>query len=207
MQKEVDNILVEIPEALPARVGEALSQVRAIHRRRVLRRLGGAVGSVVAVLAATVTLAAVNPALASQIPLVGDWLGSLFFALGVTGLGRRGGESLSTPAMIAWVLFVTEVVSVLLRPEGMFAVGIGVLFVILEVWLYLLVAGILDERFPEAELSIRPISILGVVSAVGYVMTMAFGSGILGVLCLLTGVAMKVWFMVQLAKLSKIVED
>ena len=29
MQKEVDNILVEIPEALPARVGEALSQVRA----------------------------------------------------------------------------------------------------------------------------------------------------------------------------------
>ena len=37
-----------------------------------------------------------------------DWLGSLFFALGVTGLGRRGGESLSTPAMIAWVLFVTE---------------------------------------------------------------------------------------------------
>ena len=53
MQKEVDNILVEIPEALPARVGEALSQVRAIHRRRVLRRLGGAVGSVVAVLAAT----------------------------------------------------------------------------------------------------------------------------------------------------------
>lgn len=141
------------------------------------------------------------------VDLLPDWLGSLFFALGVTGLGRRGGESLSTPAMIAWVLFVTEMVSVLLRPEGMFAVGIGVLFVILEVWLYLLVAGILDERFPEAELSIRPISILGVVSAVGYVMTMAFGSGILGVLYLLTGVAMKVWFMVQLAKLSKIVED
>lgn len=136
------------------------------------------------------------------VDLLPDWLGSLFFALGVTGLGRRGGESLSTPAMIAWVLFVTEMVSVLLRPEGMFAVGIGVLFVILEVWLYLLVAGILDERFPEAELSIRPISILGVVSAVGYVMTMAFGSGILGVLLLLTGVAMKVWFMVQLAKLS-----
>ena len=111
------------------------------------------------------------------VDLLPDWLGSLFFALGVTGLGRRGGESLSTPAMIAWVLFVTEMVSVLLRPEGMFAVGIGVLFVILEVWLYLLVAGILDERFPEAELSIRPISILGVVSAVGYVMTMAFGFG------------------------------
>lgn len=49
--------------------------MRAIHRRRVLRRLGGAVGSVVAVLAATVTLAAVNPALASQIPLVGSGWG------------------------------------------------------------------------------------------------------------------------------------
>ena len=27
MQKEVDNILVEIPEALPARVGEALDRL------------------------------------------------------------------------------------------------------------------------------------------------------------------------------------
>lgn len=91
MQKEVDNILVEIPEALPARVGEALSQVRAIHRRRVLRRLGGAVGSVVAVLAATVTLAAVNPALASQIPLVGEWLGGLFYEAGHDSKPGTGG--------------------------------------------------------------------------------------------------------------------
>ena len=77
------------------------------------------------------------------VDLLPDWLGSLFFALGVTGLGRRGGESLSTPAMIAWVLFVTEVISVLLRPEGMFAVGIGVLFVILEVMLLGLGVGII----------------------------------------------------------------
>ena len=141
------------------------------------------------------------------VDLLPDWLGSLFFALGVTGLGRRGGESLSTPAMIAWVLFVTEMVSVLLRPEGMFAVGIGVLFVILEVWLYLLVAGILDERFPEAELSIRPISILGVVSAVGYVMTMAFGSGILGGLGRQEGVPMRVCSMLQPPNPTKFVED
>ena len=96
MQKEVDNILVEIPEALPARVGEALSQVRAIHRRRVLRRLGGAVGSVVAVLAATVTLAAVTPALASQIPLVGEWLGSLFYEAGHDSKPGTGGAFIGT---------------------------------------------------------------------------------------------------------------
>ena len=96
MQKEVDNILVEIPEALPARVGEALSQVRAIHRRRVLRRLGGAVGSVVAVLAATVTLAAVNPALASQIPLVGEWLGGLFYEAGHDSKPGTGGAFIGT---------------------------------------------------------------------------------------------------------------
>ena len=36
------------------------------------------------------------------VDLLPDWLGSLFFALGVTGVGRRGGESLATPAMIAW---------------------------------------------------------------------------------------------------------
>ena len=139
--------------------------------------------------------------------LLPDWLGNLLFALGVTWLGRRDGEKLSTPAMIAWVLFATEVVSVLLQPEGFFAVGIGVLFVILEVWLYLLVAGILDERFPDAGLSIKPITELGVASAVGYTMTMALGSGILAVLCLLAGLGMKVWFMVQLWKLSRIVED
>ena len=91
MQKEVDNILVEIPEALPARVGEALSQVRAIHRRRVLRRLGGAVGSVVAVLAATVTLAAVNPALASQIPLVGSGWGACSTRLAMTANPAQAG--------------------------------------------------------------------------------------------------------------------
>ena len=141
------------------------------------------------------------------VDLLPDWLGTLLFALGVTLLGRRGGDNLSTPVMIAWALFAAEVVSVLLRPEGFYAVGIGVLFVILEVWLYLLVAGVLDERFPDAALSIKPISVLGVASAVGYVMTMAFGSGLLAVLCLLAGVAMKLWFMVQLWKLYRFVED
>lgn len=135
--------------------------------------------------------------------LLPDWLGCLLFALGVAGLGSQNGEKLSTPAMIAWVLFATEVVSVLLRPEGFFAVGIGVLFVILEVWLYLLVAGTLDERFPDAGLSIKPISILGVASAVGYTLTLASGSALLALLCLVASLAMKVWFIVQLWKLYK----
>ena len=64
--------------------------------RRVLRRLGGAVGSVVAVLAATVTLAAVNPALASQIPLVGEWLGGLFYEAGHDSKPGTGGAFIGT---------------------------------------------------------------------------------------------------------------
>src|SRR5699024_204920 len=52
--------------------------------------------SVVAVLAATVTLAAVNPALASQIPLVGEWLGGLFYEAGHDSKPGTGGAFIGT---------------------------------------------------------------------------------------------------------------
>ena len=68
-----------IPETLDNRVQQALLQVRRIHRGRVLRRMGGTAASLVAVCGLFVTLAAVNPALASQVPLIGSWLGTLFY--------------------------------------------------------------------------------------------------------------------------------
>ena len=140
--------------------------------------------------------------------LLPDWLGSLFFALGVTGLRRHSGaEKASTLSMMAWALFATDLVVLLLQPDGGFAVGIGILFVIVETWLYLLTAALLDECWPEAGLSLRPISVLGVVGAVGYVITMASGSGIIGVLCLLANIAMKVIFMVQLWRLAPYTGD
>ena len=136
------------------------------------------------------------------VDLLPDWLGSLFFALGVTGLSRRPGmDRASTLSMIAWVLFATDLVVLFLQPDGVFSVGIGILFIILETWMYLLTAALLDEQWPEARLSLRPISVLGVTGAVGYVVTMASGSGIIGVLCLLANIAMKVVFMVQLWRL------
>lgn len=79
MRDEMKTIQIPIPEELPQRVGEALSQVRAIHRGRVLRRASGAVGALVVAVGALFTVSYVNPAMASQIPLVGDWLGSLFY--------------------------------------------------------------------------------------------------------------------------------
>lgn len=77
MKRNVQQI--PISPQLETRVASALGQVQRIHRNALLRRAGGVLGSFVAVLGTLFTLAAVNPALASQIPLVGDWLGTLFF--------------------------------------------------------------------------------------------------------------------------------
>ena len=70
---------IAIPQELSARVEEAMTQVRSIHRKRVLRRAGTVMGCLVATAACVLTLSVANPALASQIPLVGRWLGSLFY--------------------------------------------------------------------------------------------------------------------------------
>lgn len=79
MREKVNEIPISIPEELGARVGAALGEVRRLHRKRVLRRAGAVMGSFVAVVGVMLGMAAVNPAMASQIPLVGDWLGSLFY--------------------------------------------------------------------------------------------------------------------------------
>ena len=47
-------------------------------------------GSFVAVVGVMLGMAAVNPAMASQIPLVGDWLGSLFYQPTTTARWEQG---------------------------------------------------------------------------------------------------------------------
>ncbi|MGI6256208.1 MAG: hypothetical protein ACOYJZ_11390 [Acutalibacter sp.] len=79
MRETVTETNIPIPAALDSRVQESLRQVRRIHRGRVLRRAGGTLSSLVVICGVFVTLAAVNPALASQVPLVGRWLGTLFY--------------------------------------------------------------------------------------------------------------------------------
>lgn len=79
MQKELSHIQIPIPSQLDDRVEEALGQVRRIHRGKVLRRVAAPLATLVVMVGTVFTLAAVNPALASQIPLVGSWLDSLFY--------------------------------------------------------------------------------------------------------------------------------
>lgn len=87
---------IPIPQELEDRMQQALGQVKTLHRRRMLRRAGTALGSVAVVLGATLTLAAANPALASQIPLVGNWLGSLFYQTQFNGKYSATGAFLDT---------------------------------------------------------------------------------------------------------------
>ena len=79
MQKELNDIQIPIPSQLDDRVEEALGQVLRIHRGKVLRRVATPLATLVVMVGTVFTLAAVNPALASQIPLVGSWLDSLFY--------------------------------------------------------------------------------------------------------------------------------
>lgn len=79
MREKVNEIQISIPEELGVRVGAALGEVRRLHRKRVLRRAGAVMGSFVAAVGVLMGMAAVNPAMASQIPLVGEWLGNLFY--------------------------------------------------------------------------------------------------------------------------------
>lgn len=96
MREKVNEIQISIPEELGTRVGAALGEVRRLHRKRVLRRAGAVMGSFVAVVGVMLGMAAVNPAMASQIPLVGDWLGSLFYQANYDSKVGAGGAFLET---------------------------------------------------------------------------------------------------------------
>ena len=87
---------ITIPQELGSRVEEALTQVRIIHRRRMVRRMGAIFGSFVVAAGVLFGMAAVNPALASQIPLVGNFLGSLFYETNHMSKVGTGGAYLET---------------------------------------------------------------------------------------------------------------
>lgn len=72
MSVEQERIEIDIPARLNTTVENTLRQVNAIHRRRVISRVGTTLGSLVAVFGAFLLVCFTNPALASQIPLIGD---------------------------------------------------------------------------------------------------------------------------------------
>ena len=71
MLEQKETFRIAIPSCLEDRVNESLRQVGKLHRKRVLRRAGTALGSFVAMVAAFLTFGFTNPALASQIPVLG----------------------------------------------------------------------------------------------------------------------------------------
>ncbi len=97
-----EEMMCDIPISpeLKSRVEQTLQEVQRIHRRKLLRRAGGIVGSFVAVVGILFTMAAVNPVLASHIPLIGDWLGSLFYDAGHDSKPGTGGTFLETYGLL-----------------------------------------------------------------------------------------------------------
>ena len=89
--------------------------------------------------------------------LLADWLGYLLFALGVMGLFPGEGRTPSNPALFAWLLAGTELVTALLMPEGFFAAAISTLFIALEVMLVLMVADALFARQPHLSAREKPL--------------------------------------------------
>lgn len=97
-----EEMMCDIPISpeLKSRVEQTLQEVQRIHRRKLLRRAGGIVGSFVAVVGILFTMAAVNPVLASHIPLIGDWLGSLFYDAAHDSKPGTGGTFLETYGLL-----------------------------------------------------------------------------------------------------------
>ncbi len=66
------EISLEIPARLSGVVDESLRQVEQLHRRRMAKRIGTTFGSFAALVAAFLVFGFSNPALASEIPLIGQ---------------------------------------------------------------------------------------------------------------------------------------
>ncbi len=72
MRENLDRIdIIAIPARLGSVVEESLEGVKKLHRRKIVRRLGAVGGTLTAFVAAFLIFGFTNPALASEIPLLG----------------------------------------------------------------------------------------------------------------------------------------
>ena len=127
--------------------------------------------------------------------LLADWLGYLLFALGVMGLFPGEGRAPSSPALFAWLLAGTELVTALLMPEGFFAAAISTLFIALEVMLVLMVADALFARQPHLSAREKPLRLLGIGSALAFVLSLFAPLGLITLVGMLLGVVFKLVFL------------
>lgn len=71
MREDLDRIDIAIPARLDSVVEESLNGVKKLHRRKIGKRLGTVSGTLAAFVAAFLIFGFTNPALASEIPLLG----------------------------------------------------------------------------------------------------------------------------------------
>lgn len=72
LRENLNDMEINIPARLDEVVGESLGEVRRLHRRKMGRRAGTAFGCLVAMAGAFLAFGFSNPALASEIPLLGN---------------------------------------------------------------------------------------------------------------------------------------
>lgn len=132
-----------------------------------------------------------------------DWLGYLLFALGITLVERGTAGKPDNPSYLAWTLAIVELVMLVLTPTGFFASAISGLFAIAEVLTYILAVGPVSAAAGiDLERQQHTLSVLGTVSALGYVVTLAWQIGLLGILAIFVGVAMKLYFLLAILGLA-----
>ena len=127
--------------------------------------------------------------------LLADWLGYLLFAFGVMGLFPGEGKALSNPALFAWLLAGTELVTTAFSPEGFFAAAISTLFIVLEVMLLLMVADALFARYPWLSAREKPLRLLGIGSALAFGFILFAPLGLITMAGVLLGVVFKLVFL------------
>lgn len=72
LQQNLNDIEIRIPDRLGDVVDGSLREVHKLHRRRTVRRAGATLGGVMAFVGAFLILGFTNPALAAQIPFLGN---------------------------------------------------------------------------------------------------------------------------------------
>ncbi len=128
--------------------------------------------------------------------LMPDWLGYLLFAIGILLLEQDSAGQIGNPSYLAWTLVIVELSMLFLHPDGLFAVLISGLFVLTEAMTFILSADLIAATIGmEAAKKRRILTVLGMSSVLGLLLSLFTGSGLIILLALLVGIGMKLYFL------------
>ncbi len=117
MRIELNAREIPIPARLSGVVDDALCEVKRIHRRKLGKRMGTVCGSLAAVVGAFMIFGFTNPALASEIPLLGSFFKNVSTKTGDFPTNLNGYPTVQTVGKLAqtdnseWKLMATEAYS------------------------------------------------------------------------------------------------